>query len=159
MNYLELQYEGVKGWLLVLCVCLTIFDPLAILLNLVIITTVLKPLFAKHDGLLRLIMVNGICSIGLAVYSIYAGMSLWKIAPNAVITAKRYLYVAFIYSIASIFLPYLMGLPEDLQSQITGNTTFNSLITLIYFIAWYQYLCRSRRVKATYPLAKTDKIV
>ena len=96
-------------------------------------------------------LINGVCSIGLAVFSIYAGISLWKVLPNAVAIAKKYLGSAFLYSIFSLFLPYLIGLSEEIRKEIGATNLLNSFVTTFYLYAWYQYLKRSKRVRATYP--------
>ena len=105
MNWQQSDLKGVKGWLLLLCINLSILDPFANLLNLAIGTHLGRPYFDQNPALQKLMVINGVCSIALAVYSIYAGISLWKVLPNAVTTAKKYLGAAFAYSILSLFLP------------------------------------------------------
>jgi hypothetical protein len=151
MDGIPAELKGAKGWLLLLCVNLTILDPFANLLNLAIGTHFARPFFDQNPQLQRLLLINGVCSIGLAVFSIYAGISLWKILPKAVIVAKKYLTAAFIYSVFSLFLPYLIGLSQEVQKKIGATSLFNSIITVLYIYAWYQYLKRSKRVRATYP--------
>lgn len=144
------QYTGVKGWLLLLCINLTILDPFAMLFNLISVTQLTKPHFDKFPQLLHLMVIGGGFSLALMVFSVYAGISLWKVLPNAVYVAKKYLIAVFFYSLFSIFLPSLVGLPEKAQQEFSANTAFNSLITILYVTGWYLYLKRSRRVKATY---------
>lgn len=151
MNGIPAELKGVNGWLLLLCVNLTILDPFANLLNLAIATHFGRPYFDQHPALQRLMLINGVCSIGLAVFSIYAGISLWKVFPNAVIAAKKYLGAAFVYSVLSIFLPYLIGISEEIRKEIGAMSLLNSIITVAYLYAWYLYLKRSKRVRVTYP--------
>lgn len=151
MNEIPAELRGVKGWLLLLCVNLTILDPFANLLNLAIGTHFGRQFFDQHPALRNLLLMNGVCSIGLAVFSIYAGISLWRIVPNAVTTAKKYLGTAFLYSLVSLFLPYLIGLSEEIRKETGATNLFNSFVTALYLYAWYQYLKRSKRVRATYP--------
>jgi hypothetical protein len=150
LNWQQSDLKGVKGWLLLLCINLSILDPFANLLNLAIGTHLGRPYFDQNPALQKLMVINGVCSIALAVYSIYAGISLWKVLPNAVTTAKKYLGAAFAYSILSIFLPYLVGLSEEVQKEVGATSLLNSFVTALYLYAWYQYLKRSKRVKATY---------
>jgi len=84
----------VKGWLLLLCINLSILDPFANLFNLAIGTHLGRQYFEQNPALQKLMVINGVCSIALAVYSIYAGISLWRVLSNAVITAKKYLGAA-----------------------------------------------------------------
>ena len=97
-----------------------------------------------------MVLINGTCSIGLAVFSIYAGISLWKVLPNAINTVKKYLLAISMYSVFSTFIPTLVGLKADSIKEISGNNVFNSLLTILYASAWYFYLKKSRRVKTTY---------
>jgi hypothetical protein len=150
MDEIRLQLKGVKGWLLLMCISLTILDPSSILLNLIIITNLTKPYYDKNAGLLKMVLINGTCSIGLAVFSIYAGLSLWKVLPNALSTARKYLLAISIYSVFSSFIPTLVGLQAETVKNISGNNVLNSLLTVLYASAWYFYLKKSRRVETTY---------
>ncbi len=157
MDEINLKDGGIKGWLLLLCISLTMLDPCSILFNLLFVVNVVKPYFEQNPELLQLILINGTCSIALAVFSIYAGISLWKILPNAVVLARRYFACIFLYSIFSVFLPTLVGIPENTPHKVFGNNLFNSLITILYASAWYLYLKKSRRVKAVYKTTVTDQ--
>ncbi len=146
----NVQYKGVKGWLLLLCINLAILDPFAMLFNLVSVNQLTKPHFDKFPALQQMVLIGGAFSLALMVFSIYAGISLWKVLPGAVTTVKKYFYAVFFYSIFSVFLPSLVGLPKDAQGEFSANTALNSLITVLYVAGWYVYLNRSRRVRATY---------
>jgi hypothetical protein len=150
MDEIILQLKGVKGWLLLMCISLTILDPSSILLNLTIITNLTKPLFNKNADLLKVLIINGTCSIALAVFSIYAGISLWKILPNALMTVKKYLIAISLYSVFSTFIPTLVGLQTDSVRGISGHNVLNTMLTILYASVWYLYLKKSRRVLATY---------
>ncbi len=150
MNETSLQLKGVKGWLLLMCISLTILDPSSIILNSIIMTNLTKPYFDKHAELLKMVLINGTCSIGLAVFSIYTGLSLWKVLPNALTTAKKYLIAISLYSVFSLFLPVLAGFQAESIKGISGSNVFNSLLTILYASVWYLYLKKSGRVKATY---------
>ncbi len=150
MDNTYVHMKGVKGWLLLLCLSLTFLDPCSILLNLILVTNVLKPEFEKHPELMRLLLVNGTCGIGLAVFSIYAGVSLWKTFPNAVAVAKRYFLAIASYAVISAFLPGLVGVSDKVIKDSSGSNAINSLLTIAYATAWYLYLTKSKRVKTTY---------
>jgi len=153
LNGQQSELKGVGGWLFLLCINLTILDPFANLLNLAVGTHLGRPHFDQNPAMQRLLLINGVCSIGLAVFSIYAGMSLWRVLPNAVSTARKYLGAAFLYTIVSLFLPHLTGISEDISKEVGTTSLINSIVTAIYLYAWYQYLKRSRRVRATYNTA------
>ncbi len=143
-------YKGIKGWLLLLCITLTILDPVSMLLNLFAASNLAKPFFETHKNLFNLILVSGIFTIGLIIFSIYAGLCLWRLTANAVSIAKKYFKSIFVYSAVAIFLPDIFGVSEDIYKKIGGNHVLNSLITMCYAIAWYIYLSKSKRVRFTY---------
>jgi hypothetical protein len=84
------------------------------------------------------------------VYSIYAGISLWRAIPTAPETAGKYFIVVALYAVVSVFLPALVGVPEDIYKAMAGSALANGLITVVYAALWYLYLKKSKRVKATY---------
>lgn len=114
------------------------------------VVTGLKPHFDKVEGLFRFVLISGSCSLGLMVYSIYTGLSLWKVVPGAVTTAKRYLLAVFLYSAFAMFLPALAGLTGDYRERFGAVALLGNLRTIAYVGIWYLYLRRSKRVRATY---------
>jgi hypothetical protein len=146
--------KGVRGWLFLLCLTLTVLDPLAIVSSLFAGASSLKPDFDRHPALLRLILISGVFKLALAVFSVYSGITLWRMLPGAVSTASKYLKAMFAYSVLAIFLPGLVGLPQELYREMAGPDFVSSVLTLAYSAAWLLYLKRSKRVKATYQSPK-----
>jgi hypothetical protein len=146
----DARYRGVRGWLLILCLNIAILDPLTMLLTVFLVTNATKPYFGEHPELLRLCLASGVCRVALAVFSVYAGLALWRIAPGAVSVAKKYLLAVLIYSLVAASLPVIVGIPAESYQEFAGQTVFNSFLTMAYAITWYIYLQRSKRVKATY---------
>ena len=144
------RYKGVKGWLLLFCVSLTVLDPLATLLNVLAVTSAAKPQFEENQGLFRLVLIGGISVIALRVYGIYTGIALWKVVPNALAIVRKYLFVVFLYSVFTVFLPKLAGVPEETYQETSHVSLVNACLTVLYVMLWYLYLNKSRRVKATY---------
>jgi hypothetical protein len=144
------RYRGVRGWLLLLCINLTILDPTAIVLGVFSAISIAKPDFERYPELMRMLVVSGICRLALAVFSIYVGAALWRVRPEAPNAAKLYFRIASIYSAFALLLPRMVGLPDELYRQMAGATLVASTITLCYVAAWYAYLVKSKRVKATF---------
>jgi hypothetical protein len=142
--------KGVQGWLLLLCISLTILDPLSILTNLFVATDAAKSQFERHPEFFTFMLISGVCRIALMVFSIYAGISLWKIVPGAVAVARKYLQALLFYAVFAVFLPRIVGLPEDVYRDLAAANLLNSLLTIGYVAAWFLYLTRSKRVKTTY---------
>lgn len=144
------KYQGVRGWLLLLCVSFTILDPFAMLLSLFSVASASRPLFDKFPGLLTLIAVSGVCRLAVAVFSVYAGLAMWRVVPGAVDTARKYLMSVVLYTVFAFFLPVMVGLPQDLAQEIAGSSFIAGMLTISYAFLWYLYLSRSKRVRATY---------
>lgn len=142
--------KGVKGWLLLLCISLTILDPFSIIINLSLATDAAKNQFEQHPEFFTFILISGVCRIALMVFSIYAGVSLWKAVPGAVLVAKKYLQAVLLYSVFAVFLPRIVGLPDEMYRDLAPANLLNSLLTICYVATWFLYLTKSKRVKATY---------
>ena len=126
------HYVGVRGWLLFLCVSLTILSPLG---SLILTPVGLLP-GNKTTIAILLILVNA--------FSIYAGVELWKRRPGAVAIAKAFLIVNVIFQ---LWLGYRISLLPDFQPIGYVRILFS---TGIFFAVWYSYLTWSKRVEATY---------
>jgi len=109
-----------------------------------------KPLFDQYPGLLTLVTISGICRLAVAVFSIYAGIALWRVVPGAVEIARKYLMAIVLYTVFAFFLPVMVGLPQDLAQEIAGSSAAAGMLTILYAVTWYIYLVHSKRVKATY---------
>jgi len=137
--------KGVRGWLLILCIILTIVGPSVIVYSIMAGWRITSPLFEKVPGLEGLIVLDAVFNIALAAWSLYAGIRLWMAKPEADKTAKGFL----------IGLPILRALIfaivvfSDVRGL--GIGAFMSLIQSMVFAAiWKSYLDRSKRVQATF---------
>ena len=144
------RYQGVKGWLLLFCISLTIFNPLATAISLSTGYNDIQPHIARFPGLWTVLVVDACLSVALMAFSIYAGAVLWGVRPNAVRTAKRWLLWLLGYMVVSAILPFTAGLPPEANEAMIPGTAVGSVRILIYFAIWYSYLNKSKRVKATY---------
>lgn len=144
------KHKGVGGWLLLFCIGLIIISPL---LNIFSITSgyqEVSPYFEVYPRILPIVIITSVLGIVLSCFSIYAGIVLWKIRPNAVKIAKNYLLTMLGYSILSAFLPFMAGLPAEANQAMLTTVAADIFRTVIYTAVWYSYLNRSIRVKQTY---------
>jgi hypothetical protein len=144
------EYKGVRGWLLLLCLGLTVFSPLFRLGDLVWGYQGSSKHFDQFPGLLVIIVIDTIFSLGLMAFSVYAGIGLWSIRPGAVQMAKRYLLYFLGYHAVAAILPFMAGLPSAATKAMIMPVAQNTLEGVIYFAVWYSYLNNSKRVKATF---------
>ena len=123
------------------CVSLILFGPLAHALIVIRAFTNMASLHLRTPTLFRLASV-GTIHLGLAIFSVIAGVLLWLEKPRAVDVAKAYLVVAAVSIVGLQVALRIAGMEFDLLRII--------FMRLAYTVAWYAYLVSSRRVKQTY---------
>ncbi|MGO9580815.1 MAG: hypothetical protein ACLP2P_15565 [Desulfobaccales bacterium] len=151
--------EGVKGWLLLLCLNLTIFIPTTYLYQLNCILdlynlTQNRIFLLMFKNLLVFNIATGATMLFLAIFSFYAGLKLWNIKSRAVKTAKAFLIVQlFLIVTITTIRPFMTF---SLEPKGTIFSVLLSLIpSLLQFGVWYLYLSTSSRVYHTY--RRTDE--
>ncbi|MGB7622063.1 MAG: DUF2569 family protein [Terriglobia bacterium] len=145
------QYTGVRGWLLLFCLALTVFGPLVTVFFLVANYQGAAQYFEQFPGLRMISQVDILLSVAVMAFSVYAGVALWRKKQNAVRIAKAYLWTYLAYSIVASGLPFTAGLPSSAQEAMIVEVLKNLFRSLLYFAVWYSYLNGSKRVKATFP--------
>ena len=144
------ELKRIRGWLLLLCLCLTVLDPTAVLVNLFLVSEVARPFFSRQPGFFHLILVNGVAGIALAVFSLYAGVSLFRRVAGAPAIARKYFAAISAYAVIAPFLPFLLRSEQLATRENFYINCLNSFFTMAYALIWRLYLQRSRRVQQTY---------
>lgn len=134
--------NGIRGWLLLLCIALTIFQPL---LGAV---TALQFLSSSivGSGLLAF------TSASLATWSFLAGLSLWRRRPGSVRGATVFLLVNFCVNFIVEGVILIQAENPQVISALTGDLGRTAISTFI----WARYLATSKRVAATFPRMNTE---
>lgn len=170
------ELVGINGWLLVLCIVLTVLSPMSKLIVLASDWMLMRAYFGL-GGVPDLLMgIRFLLLAMLAGSSIYAGHKLWKIRPNALRTVRNYLILAVAIPAVVFILDYIIanslyefsdspwavfGILADADKSgepVWGaNTDFSTarfIISLLKNIVavgvWYLYLRKSKRVFNTY---------
>ena len=146
----ESKYRGVKGWLLLFCVSLVVLSPAVTIYAIASAYGVVSWDFDFYRGLLVVFVIDTVVSLGLMAFSIYAGIALWKIRPGAVRLAAILLRLFFLYSIVGVFLAFVAGGPSGTRQAMGEAAMMGFFRTAISVGIWYQYLKKSKRVKATF---------
>jgi hypothetical protein len=134
------RYKGVRGWLLLFCISLTVFNPLSIIASLGAVST--SDMF--HDFRLAF-MADEILSFIFAGLFIYVGTCLWRVRPGAVKKAKVFLWCVVALNAILVLLTLMASLPSH-------DDRAKAIASAIAALAWLAYLDSSKRVKATYDL-------
>lgn len=114
--------RGVRGWLLLFCAIATVVAPLFVLLE------------AAVKGVTPLVLAN----LGVCALSVYAGIRLWRIAPNALRWAKAYFAVQLGLGILGLMGALLAGSDPAAAGRVS------------WVIVWALYFHKSVRVRLTY---------
>ena len=129
----------VRGWLLLLCVLLAVVNPA---------TLAVVAAWRVGSGVAPSTLVLTLLAIRLAVTSVgvAGGMALWHKRAGAVPLAKASLVLSAIEAAGR--LSTRVGLSETPP----GLRLPTALAVILFNAAWYFYLEKSRRVRATYGL-------
>ena len=129
----------VRGWLLVLCALLLVWQPL----NLGLTMAGLVDELSRRGPGLALILLARLLAAGLGIA---AGLSLFQVKPDAVTIARTSLVYSAIVDVIVYATPY------SPNNRPPGDATIILAASLLYYGVWFAYLGRSKRVKSTYDL-------
>jgi len=143
--------RGVKGWLLLLCLNLTIFIPASCIYEVNCIfdlfnSTKNKILLFMFKPLLLYNIIIVVSMVCLAIFSFYAGLRLWEVKQRAVKIAKAFLITQFSLTFIIVIIRPFMTLPLEGNENIVPEIMKRLLPALLNFSLWYLYLSHSRRV-------------
>ncbi len=144
-------WVGIKGWLLFLCIALTIIGPLANLTQLVKAIDTMDGV-GNYGNLKMVMTLDVIFGFGLIALSLYAGVRLWTIRRGAVKSARMFFFCVLAYQGWAFFGPLLlMGGSGRFNEKYIELILPKVIGGLAAVAIWLSYLKRSRRVKATFP--------
>src|SRR5260221_4003509 len=131
------RINGVRGWLLGLCVVLIVYQPLALALEA---STALQALPIRGLSLgLVLAARLVVTAVGVA-----AGLALAGRRPAAVALAKGSLVLSGAMDLFVYTTPFFPS------NRLPGTTPWYAAASLVFYGGWLTYLFRSRRVQATF---------
>ena|SRR5277367_398837 len=137
----SVRYEGVEGWLAFLVFYLLFLVPLGTGIGLAEeLRLLLAGGLAQKDASFPN-LIYWVVALFVACMGIYAGIALWKLFPNAVAATKRFLIAFLIASVVISIVRY-----HTLEDRV-----WRIADALVFFLVWYAYLNRSKRVANTYP--------
>jgi hypothetical protein len=136
---------GVRGWFLFLCLSLVFFLPI------ITLGAVLKifdtPGIKQNELLYNTLWYASLPTIGVIIFSIVAGISLWSVATHAI----KITYTFFVYLLVSEFLLTPLIILDRLNLHYTQLMDAQDVVgNLFYVLLWGTYLARSKRVKNTF---------
>jgi hypothetical protein len=147
----ETRLQGIRGWLVVLCLYLTVIVPLLALLGLLGAWQAA----ARSPNLQNALVYEAVLELALAGFALYAGVMLFQQRPNAAAIAKIYFITMLTLGVLGLGIVLLGAVlqfsDQALANQLRGPAVVAGLRQIVLSVAWLLYLERSRRVRATYP--------
>ena len=131
------QKQGIRGWLLLLCLLLLVGHPVSLALGL---SAALGALPIRGLSLALVIVAR----ILVAAVGIGAGIALLGVRPGAVRLAQWSLGLS---AAMDTFVDTTSFYPRN---RLPGTTPLVVAASLAYYTIWLVYLVRSRRVRHTY---------
>ena len=139
---------AVGGWLLLLCLLLVFVSPVSALYSVFWLTL---PKLVTATTADRIILLSVYCCafLALAICSVWTGLKLWMVHPNADKVARMYILGYLITNIVYFAFWYFLvgprttlGLAQMAWYHVVGPVGSSAL--------WYFYLENSSRVRETY---------
>lgn len=144
--------KGVGGWLVFFCVGLTILGPLLTLNQMVTGWTETAPAFEKYPVIKTALLCENIGLLALTVYGFVVGCLIWSGNLKGRTMARRFLLIRLLgfiaVELAALFV--MRDLPREMLAAGAGGVFGAILQTGIYFLVWWFYFKKSKRVRNTY---------
>jgi hypothetical protein len=144
--------KGVGGWLVFFCVGLTILGPLYSIGQLSTSWEQAQPAFAQFPSFKTAIMWENAGSIALLIYGFIVGCMIWSGNPNGREIAKKFLLIRLFGFVGiEVITIIIMGdMPSQVVASVIGACVGAVLANVFWFLIWWFYFKKSKRVRNTY---------
>lgn len=144
--------KGVGGWLVFFCVGITILSPLYSIGQISMNWEQAQPAFTQFPNLKTAVIWENAGSIALLIYGFIVGCMIWSGNPKGREIAKKFLVIRLFVFIGIEFITIvIMGdMPSQVVASVTGAAVGALLANLFWFLTWWFYFKKSKRVRNTY---------
>jgi hypothetical protein len=148
------ELKGIRGWLLALCLMLTVVGPIISAWLMATEYANADPLVSKPAAVQVAVLASLLLSACAVGFGAYAGIRLWLIRPNALTTVKHALL--FGLAVDVVITTIQAAAAQDPSHHLLFQVVVSLVPSLIFFTLCFAYLNRSKRVHATYGPYRTD---
>ena len=141
---------AVRGWLLVLCVMLTVVGPVISVWVVGREFDALAAQFVTSRGAQWATIVAIALTTCSVLFGIYAGLRLWAVAPGAVSAARAALVFGLAVDVCTTTISTVLGTAWPADGELFYEVLLDLAPSLAFFTVCLAYLNKSRRVEATY---------
>lgn len=144
--------KGVGGWLMFFCVGLTILGPLFSLGQMASGWEEAKPAFDRLASLRTAIYWENFGTTLILIYGFVVGCIIWGGNESGKRLAKQYLLTRLFGFLGIELVTFLLmlGLPSQVVAAALGGIVGAVFREAIYFLFWWLYFKKSKRVRNTY---------
>ncbi len=149
------KYTKVGGWLLVLCIILTIVLPLRSFVGL---SSSYDEMIKYRDvfpDLQVAYYINSAITMIVSILSILVGSWIWALDKDSVSITKTFLIVYFCAVVIILLVQFFALLPSVDNLAVNLEIGKRLLGALLFSVVWYWYLSVSKRVKGTFVVNST----
>lgn len=141
---------GVKGWLLWFCISLTILSPIVALAMMGAMTAQSQS-YLRIPGIRPYLAFLTVMTVILVIAGICIGVMVWRRRCGAHILARRFLLASFaIGSALPLSIFGFVDIPSGNVGTVLGGMVVDTIKSAVPTFAWYFYLIKSKRVRATF---------
>ena len=142
---------GVRGWLLLLCIQLTILSPLVTIGQIARLFQQLAPSFQSVAGLESFFVFVMVVTLVFLLASISVGVMLWSRRSGSPNFVRWFLLSTFAWLCLSPYTIYLfVRMPPGAVPGILAAALPELVMGFVVTFAWYYYLLKSKRVLANF---------
>jgi uncharacterized membrane protein len=141
------KYNGVGGWLLVFCIIIAVITPI-LSASQIISGHALAGEMEKSHKIASI--VESSLSVLLHIYGCVTGIIIWVGSKSGLKLAKQFLTINLIGFFIIGITTALICQDAEARHKIIGGFIILTPKEIIFFVIWWLYFNKSKRVKALY---------
>jgi hypothetical protein len=144
--------KGQGGWLVFFCVALTILGPLFSIGQMVAAWEQSEPAFGRFPSIKSAMILENFGLAALLIYGFILGCIIWGGNPKGKRLAKQYLLIRLFgfFGIELVALMIIADLPSQVLAAGVGAVIGAGFREILFFLIWWFYFKKSKRVRNTY---------
>jgi hypothetical protein len=144
------EYAQVRGWLLFLCIVLSVVIPISSALELIATWQLEREVAALAPGVTTIAWLHSALLVLIAFLGFIAGVVLWLRRHRAVAIAHVCLVAILCATVTMLGVLLVVDIPQSVREALVRQEVRATIRTAVFVVVWFTYLLRSYRVKRTY---------
>jgi hypothetical protein len=141
------KYKGVGGWLLVFCIIIAVITPILSASEIISGHALAGEMEKSHK--IASIVESSLSGL-LHLYGCATGIIIWAGSKNGLKLAKRFLAINLLGFFVIGITAAIICQDAEARHKIIGGFIILTPKEIIFFVIWWLYFNKSKRVKALY---------